>query len=479
MRLVVAVVDVAGNALRLAFALLSLGLMAVAAGAQELQGPLPGFSAWTGDLDGMEERRLVRIIVPFSKTIYFIDRGQEFGTAVEFGKALEDYLNKGRKKQIEKIRVAFVPTARDGLIAALNEGRGDIIAANLTVTPERLRQVDFTDPFAKGVREILVTGPTAPPVTSLDDLAGKEVRVRASSSYYEHLQKINTMRRDQGEAEILLRPIDENLEDEDLMEMVNAGLLAWCVVDDHKARIWADIFESITLHDDIAVAENSEIAWAIRKNSPELAAALNTFVKEHKVGTTFGNIIKKRYYQNDKMVRAAYAPTEIEKFRTLRSYFDKYGATYSFDALVLAAQGYQESHLDQSKKSPRGAVGIMQLLPSTAADKAVAITGIDRDAARNIEAGAKYLRYLATTYLNEPELDPINQALLALAAYNAGPGNLRRMRAQTVEIGLDPDKWFGNVENGAAQLIGRETVQYVSNIFKYYVAYTLLSDMEK
>lgn len=438
----------------------------------------PGFDAWTGDYGGMEKRRLIRILVPYSKTIYFIDRGEQLGTAVEFGQALERQINKNKKKEVEKIRVAFVPVARDRLLPALIEGRGDIVAANLTITPSRQQIVDFTDPLASGVKEILVTGPAAPKIAAIDDLGGKEIRVRASSSYFEHLQKLNSDRRAAGQAEIGIAPIDENLEDEDLLEMVNAGLLPWCVVDGHKARIWSRVFDNIELHDDIAIAQDGEIAWAVRKNSPELMKRLNAFVKQYKVGTTFGNILKKRYYQDDKMVRSAYEQSEVDKFQALRDAFEKYSAAYKLNALLLAAQGYQESRLDQSERSSRGAVGIMQMLPSTAADKAIGISGIAESSDRNIEAGAKYMRYLSATYVNDAELDPVNRALLTLAAYNAGPGNLRKFRSAAKTMGLNPDLWFGNVENGAAKVVGRETVQYVGNIYKYFVAYTLLEEQK-
>nr|WP_246707966.1 transglycosylase SLT domain-containing protein [Ensifer oleiphilus] len=143
------------------------------------------------------------------------------------------------------------------------------------------------------------------------------------------------------------------------------------------------------------------------------------------------------------------------------------------------AQGYQESQLDQSRRSPRGAVGVMQLLPSTAADKSVGIKGIDKDQDRNVEAGSKYLRHLVDVYINDPQITPRDQLLFAFAAYNAGPGNLRKFRAKAKDMGLDPDLWFGNVENAAAEIVGRETVQYVSNIYKYYVAYGLLAEHAK
>ncbi|WP_340669012.1 lytic transglycosylase F [Phyllobacterium sp.] len=426
------------------------------------------------DLDGMEQRRLVRVLVPYSKTIYFLDKGRQFGTAVDFGQALETALNTGKKREVDRIRVAFIPTGRDRLIPALNEGLGDIVMANLTITPSRLEQVDFTIPIYDKASEVLVTGPESETVLNLDDLSGKELAVRESSSYYEHLLKVNEELQSRGKDAIKLRIMDENLEDEDILEMVNAGLLQYTVVDKYKANIWSTIFTDIKVHDDIAVAKDGEVAWAIRKNSPQLKKELDTFVAAHRVGTAFGNMLRNKFFKSDKILQRAYSGDDVERFKQLIEIFRKHGKAYSFDYLMLMAQGYQESKLDQAKRSPRGAVGIMQLLPATARDKSVGITGIDKDRDRNVEAGSKYLRYLIDNYLDEPEIKERDRQLMAFAAYNAGPGNLNKFRNRAKQMGLDPNIWFGNVENSAADIVGRETVQYVSNIFEYYVAYSML-----
>lgn len=426
------------------------------------------------DLDGMKQRRLIRILVPYSKTIYFIDQGKQSGTAVEFGAALEAALNAGVKRELDRVRIAFIPVGRNELIHALNVGLGDVVMANLTITPARLEQVDFTIPVYDKASEILIMGPSAESVVDLDDLSGKQVAVRKTSSYFEHLSKLNADLKSRGKTEIGLRIMDENLEDEDLLEMVNADLLPYTVIDKYKAAIWSSIFKDIVVREDIEISSNGQIAWAIRKNSPLLKKQLNDFVATHRVGTTFGNILKNTYFKSDKILQRAYSGDDVEKFKQLVTLFRKHGTTYSFDYLMLMAQGYQESKLDQSKRSPRGAVGIMQLMPATARDKSIAISGIDKDKDRNIEAGSKYLRYLMETYLDEPDLNQRDRELLAFAAYNAGPGNLKKFRQRARTLGLNPNIWFGNVEHAAADIVGRETVQYVGNIYKYYVAYTLL-----
>jgi membrane-bound lytic murein transglycosylase MltF len=462
---------------RLALLTFVMALTASSAGAQNGSNSntaLPQLKFWTGDLDGMKSRRLIRILVPYSKTIYFIDKGEELGTAAEFGEALGKWLNSGNKNELQRVRIAFVPTPRERLLTALNEGLGDIAAGNLTITPDRLRTADFTKPALRDVREILVTGPSAPAISKIEELAGKEIYARKSSSYFDHLVTLNQKFVARGLAAVKVVPADDSLEDEDLLEMVNAGLLPYVIVDNHKAAIWTKVLADLKPRDDIYINEGGEIAGAIRKNSPLLKAELDAFVEKHRVGTDFGSILRKRYYIDQKTLRRAYAPEDMMRFNELVGLFRRHGTEYKFDHLMIVAQGYQESRLNQSLRNKSGAVGIMQVKPSTANEKAIAVSGIEKSADKNIQAGSKYLRYLITTYINDQNVDDKNKTLLAFAAYNAGPGNLKKFRARAKEMGLDPNVWFGNVENAAAAIIGRETVRYVGDIYKYYIAYSLM-----
>jgi len=373
-----------------------------------------------------------------------------------------------------KIQIIFIPVTRDQIIHGLVKGFGDIAVANLTITPQRQKQVDFSDPWMTGVKELLVTGPAAPSVASVDDLSGKEVHVRKSSSYYESLLNLNATFKRAGRQPIKLVIADEIFQDEDLLEMVNAGLIPMIVVDSHKALFWEQIFDQIKVHPDIAVRTGGEIAWAFRKNSPKLEAIVNAFVKDHKKGTLLGNMLFKRYLRDNRYVKNSVSEQEMKKFRAMVEYFKTYSDRYDFDYLMIGAQAYQESGLDQSKRSPAGAIGVMQVLPSTAADSNVGIPDIEK-LENNIHAGTKYLRFIVDRYFNEPSIDKVNRMLFAFAAYNAGPTRINDLRKKTAKMGLDPNVWFQNVEMAAAHQIGRETVQYVSNIYKYYIAYRMLS----
>src|SRR5215831_581321 len=431
---------------------------------------LPEVQAWTGDFDGMLKRRVVRILVVPSKTFFFLNKGDTLGLIAETGQEFEKWINKRHAKGPYDIKVAFVPTRRDRILQELIDGKGDIAAANLTITADRNARVDFPKPWLTGVKEILVTGPSAPSVATTADLGGKEIMVRASSSYHTHLLALNERLKKENLSPIKIVPADENLEDEDLLEMVSAGVLPWAVVDSHKARLWTHILKSLSLREDIAFNEGGEIGWAIRKNSPLLYREVEEFFTSHR---KFTEDLISQYLFAGNVIRNALAPPEAEKFQQLVTYFRTYGQQYSVNPYMLAAQGYQESSFNQSLRMKSGAVGIMQMLESTARNE-LGIEDIVTHAEDNIHSGAKYLRYLVEKYLNDPKISDQEKVLMTLAAYNAGPENLKRFRDKASKMGFDPNIWFGNVEHGAAAVVGQETVQYVGNIYKYYVVYSTL-----
>ena len=410
--------------------------------------------------------------------MYFLDGAAQRGITYEGMEHFEKFINEKHNLGARKMDMVYIPVPRDQLLPMLIDGYGDIAVANLTITEDRKKLVDFADPGYSGVMEQLVTGPDAHEITTIDDLAGQTIHVRESSSYYESLTKLNTdfESRDLEPAELIAA--DPYLEDSDLLEMVNAGLIPMIIVDSHKAAFWQDIFENIKVRSDIVVREGGEIAWAIRKDSPKLMAISNEFIKTVKKGTMLGNILLKRYLKDNKWVKNPSTAKEMEKFHATLEIFVKYADKYDFDWLILAALGYQESRLDHSVRSPAGAIGVMQVLPSTAKDPNVAIPDIDK-IEDNIHAGTKYLRFLGDRYFNDPEIDKLNQALFSFASYNAGPARVAKLRKEAAENGLDPNVWFGNVEVISAKRIGRETTQYVSNIYKYYIAYKLIVDKEK
>lgn len=429
---------------------------------------------WTGDLDGMVERGMVRVAIPYGFLTYFIDGAEQKGITYELVEQFGVFLKEQRG--IKGVNIVVIPARRDEVFAMLADGRADVAAGTLTITDERKAIVDFTDPMRKDLREVIVTGPGTPAGTSLDDLAALPIHIRRSSSFYEHLVALNKEREAAGLQTFEIVEVEEYLKTEDLVEMVHAGLLPATVADEPVAEFLALFFPDIVVHSDLPLGEGYSFGWAYRKDSPQLAEALAAFVPTATKGSMLGNMIVKKYTNDTDWAVDALGIENEERLGRLAAFFQQYGDEYEFDWIMMAAQGYQESRLDQSKRSPVGALGIMQLMPTTASDPNVGIPDVSSEE-NNIHAGIKYMRFLHDRYFDDPALTELDQVLFTFGAYNAGPGNVNKARKLAAEMGLNPNVWFDNVEIAIGKAVSREPVVYVRNIYKYYVAFKLVNDL--
>ncbi len=426
-----------------------------------------------GDFDELVKRRLIRVGVAYNRTHYFVDRGVQRGLTFEYIKQFEDTINARLRTGNLRVHVVLVPLSQDRLIPALTNGHVDAVAAQLTITPERQRLVRFSVPLRRNVSEVVVTGPDTPALTSADDLSGRDVFVRRSSSYYESLMSLNARLEAAGLAPVSVLEAPENLEDDDLLEMVSAGLVPATVADDYIAEFWTGIFTGLKVHPSATLRTDGELAVAFRVENPALATETNAFIKTHGIGTLFGNTVTRRYLQSTQFARRATSGNDRQKFLKLTELFRRYGDRYDIDYLLMMAKGYQESRLDQRARSRVGAIGIMQIMPATG--RAMAVGDIHQ-VGPNVHAGVKYNRMLMDKYLGNEPLDDLNKGFFTLASYNAGPTRIRQLRREAERRGLDPNVWFGQVERVVSERIGRETVSYVSNIYKYYIAYRLVTE---
>lgn len=424
-------------------------------------------SARFDDLDAMVARRQIRAAVPWSRTDYYIDRGRPRGMAAEAVQALETFINRRYQRRIFRIHVVAIPATREELLTLLERGAADIAIAGITVTPERAARIDFSLPVHSGVREVVVSRRASPLVPDALALAGDTLFVRASSSYAASLATLNARLVLDGRAPLTVRHADEYLEDEDILAMLDAGIIARTVVDDYKARLWAAHLPGIRI-EQASVREDGVIAWGLRRNTPRLKALIDDFVRTHRIGTEFGNVLAARYYGSARRIGTPSSAAELARYEQVAALFRRYGTQYGFDPLLITAQAFQESGLDPAARSPEGAIGIMQVLPRTG--RAMRVGDI-RQTEANIHAGVKYLRHLVDTYFSDPAIDADNRMLFAFAAYNAGPSRIRDLQRVAAARGLDPHRWFDQVERVASEKLGREPVDYVANIGKYYLAY--------
>ena len=433
---------------------------------------------WTGDLDVLLKHRRVRIGVPYSKTFFYSVKGAMYGITYDTGNEFRTYLNRKypqNRKNI-RIKVFFVVTPRDKAVSYLDDGTVDILAGGLAITPERQKLVDFSETTSKDINEIVVTGPGAPKIFFLDELSGKEVFVRRTSAYWEHLQNVNERLQKDKKDPIKITAVPDALADEDILEMVNAGLLPATIVNEWTAKLWTELLPKIQVHSDIVIGPGVAFAWAVRKNSPQLLATINDFLKTHRQGTQFGNQIVNEYVTSTYMLKQATSPGSMKRFDQTVQIFRKYSDKYGEDHLMMMAEGYQESGLNQQARSKVGAIGVMQLMPATGKEMNVGdITKMEA----NIHAGIKYFNTTKNRlYAHEP-MDNLNKDLFTFASYNCGPARVKQLRAEAPQKGLDSNVWFDNVEFIAAARVGRETVNYVSNNYKYYVAYKLIAMQEE
>jgi membrane-bound lytic murein transglycosylase MltF len=433
---------------------------------------------WKGDLDGIVHRRVVRVLVPFRRPEFFYMDGRPVGIYPEAFQELERVLNsKYNTTAANHITVALLPTPMDRLRERMVDGYGDIAAYGISISEVHEQTVDFTIPTITGLKMILVTGPDAPKLDTIDDLSGKEVWISPMTRMKADLDSLNAKFKAQGKPPVVMREIDSLLDPGDVMEMVNAGTYPIALMQSQMAAFWGQVFDDAKPRMDLAVASDVSLGWVIQKGTPQLKAFLDDFIRTHGAGTSFGNTLLSRYLKDGKYIKNARETSELKKLAATEPWFRKYGQEYQFDYLLLAAQGFQESGLDQQMKSRVGAVGIMQVMPKTAAAAPVNIPNIDSEE-NNIHAGVLLLHFLVNDYFNEPDLDQFNRTLFAIAAYNAGPAKINKCRQLAKEMGYDPNKWFGNVEVAVAKVVGRETTQYVSNIYKYYLAYRMAAQMK-
>ena len=409
---------------------------------------------------------------------FFYQDGQPMGAIYETLRDFQTFINKKFKTGALKVEVTFIPVRPDQAEIALTKGIGDFIANAVVITPKRQQRFAFTAPIESNVEQIIVTGTKSAAVSSLEDLGGKQIYVNPLAANFENLREFNQKLVKAGKPAIVIKSADRNLLDDDLVQMVNAGLIPATATTASRAKLWSEVLPHLTIHSDVVIARGEQTAMVMRKDNPRLKLLLDEFIAPRRGGTSFGNTLLRRYLQSTKWVRNSTEAVEMKKFNALRALFEKYGKEYDFDYLMLIAVGYQESLLDQNKRNPSGAVGIMQVIPKYAAAPPINIPNV-MTAGPNIQAGVKILRNIENQYFSDPEIDRLNKTLLSFASYNAGPVRIAELRARARTEGLDPNAWFDNVELMVAKSIGRETVIYVGNVYKYYVAYKLAAQEGK
>lgn len=457
--------------------LVAVFFWAAAAGAAPDPPPLPATlqelsQPYKADLPHLRKLGIIRVLTVYSQSYFFIHQGQPYGIDYALLEEYQRLLRRHHAKGEPPMEVVFIPVPLENLMPLLEAGYGDLAAAGLTITPERRRRLDFTQPYLTGVNEVVVSHKSVQGLTSLDSLSGRRILVAKGSSYLASLHEFNRQLTSRGlkPVEIVVAP--DVLTDEDILDLVNLGNAPLTVIDSPVAHMWSQVMPNLQVHPQLALRSKGRIAWLVRRDTPELLASLNRFLSKHRQGTLVGNVLIKRYFSDNQWIDDPNGVQERSRFSRFTQLFKKYGQMYGFDWLLLAAQAFQESHLDPTTISSAGAVGLMQVMPPAGGDRRAEIERL-KQPEYNVSVAVKYLAHIRDHYFGDPGITLPVRDRFSLAAYNAGPTALSRVRRKSERMGYNPDLWFFNCEYGALHLVGSEPVDYVRNILKYYVSYRL------
>jgi len=417
------------------------------------------------------EGRLLTVLIPYDRTRFFIHKGEPRGFEFELVRQFESVFNESKSVRSLPLQTIFVPVPFGQALDLLAEGKGDIAAGGFTVTPERAARLPFSDPYMEDVRELVVRHANeGPSLEKIEELAGRRVVVVKNSSYAEHLRSLNAEFESRALAPIDIVEAPVSLMSEDILELVHSGAVALTVVDEHIAQLWSEVLPGIEVTE-LAIAQGNTIAWALSHHlGAPMVDAINDFMAEARRGSLLGNILFSRYFEGTEWISNPLSKEAITEVSRYRPFFSRYADEVELDWRLIAAVAFQESGFDPYARSAAGAVGLMQVLPATAAE--LGISDLSTPEAQ-IAAGARYLASMVDRFKDEG-VTPAQALNLALASYNAGPRRVAELREFTdQQLGLDPDVWFLNVERAAARKVGQEPVRYVANVHKYRLAYEL------
>ena len=444
---------------------------AVLAQSSQSKSPQPG--VWTGSYSEMLQRGLIRIAVPYDRTVYMNDKGSPRGLAPEMAKGISKWLNAKYAGQLKgkSIVVKLIPVNSANLLTALTAGQADMAIGDLGLYEPVKNPHDYIlNHGTKIWRELLISGPGSPEMRSPEDLSGQTVYGGRDTNFHVTLKELNQKLKREGKPLVnIVSPVG-TLDGEDLLQMVDAGLIPFVIISDWKAKLWEPLYKRMVIHDDIFAQDVGWIGWAVRSSNADFNDVLNGFYDSTDFDHALAAYRNQEYKDHIQGLKDPIEKSAWARFESMRSLFDKYGAQYKLDPLFIAALGFQETLLNQNAVSKVGAIGVMQLMPATGASLGVGDIHLLEP---NIHAGADYMNQLITKYFPDAQFDSDNRALFAIASYNIGPNNVAKARDEAKQLGFNPDQWFKNVEFIAAQRMGYEPMIYVRNVYKYFISYEL------
>lgn len=434
------------------------------------------------DLKEIKESGVLRAITTFSPTGYFLYRGQAMG--FEY-----DMLNRLAKSIGVELEIVLAKNV-DSVIPMLNRGDGDIIAMGFTITGKRKEAISFTDPYLithqslvqkkpANWRKISKDNTKKKLATDIVDLIRDTVSVRKNTSYYDRLSKLSS---ELGDT-IYIKILPGEITDEEIIKMVADGKIKYTVIDNNIAEIHKSYYPDIDVNTQISLSQR--IAWAVRKNSPDLLAIMNEKLRSLKKTATY-NIIYNKYFKNRRKFKQRFSSEFYTETTGKISKYDnlvkKYTKDLGWDWRLVKALIYQESKFKTEGKSWAGASGLMQLMPATA--KGLGVTDV-HDPEQNIKAGITFLKRMYENWKEIP--DSIQRIKFSMASFNAGYGHVLDAQKLTKKykgnflrwdngvdqyiLNLSKSKFYNDPVVKYGYVRGSEPYNYIVEIFNRYHHY--------
>lgn len=428
------------------------------------------------DLDAILERRFLRVLtVPRPS-----DEGRVgSGSADDYSivRAFTDYLNARYAPGEFELPIAFVLIRVDEseLMPGLRAGRGDLIAAPRSALQGRLGTDEgaLLEPL---LEEVLIENARARAITSLEDLSGRPVAVRRHSVHHVALSSLDEGIVRSGRAPVRIIAVDPEVETEDLVALVATGYFQYALTDSAVARSIAATSPMLRISAGLPLGVASELAFETLPSAPKLTGELGDFLDRYRHGSLPAEIGVRRHVGRSDALRDRPEPAASPSLSRYDDHFKRFADRYGFDWRLLASIACQESRFRQAVTNRWGATGLFQVKPVTAREPYIGIPEIAgrANAANNVHAGVRYLNWIKERYFDPvEEMHERDRIRMALAAYNAGPRTLLRAQRLATQMGLDPTRWFRNVELAMLAMDKQEPVKYVSEINQRYLSYVM------
>ena len=450
----------------LLFLLCCLAIVPAHARLSGLGGNLPHAGSQR-DLAEIRKSGELRVLVNQSRNSSGEVKGQAIGLEYQRLRAFGQYLNRNARDGRD-LRLKIIPKPKDQLVAALQKGEGDLVAPGELLDAHPGLGISASAAIRSDVPLVVVGNRRNRHYKRLQDMSGRSLTLPVGSAVSDALREVNQQLAQHKKPPIVVEWADSSLAVEDVLEMVQAGIYPWTAVELPIAERWQKVMPGLRIERQLVVGEKGDMSWFVRRESPMLRASVDRFLAGYRAPSDQDSAFQRVYRRSYKVRNPMVTRADRQRLERVRSVLQKHGEKQDLDWLQLAAVAYKESTLNPAARGASGATGLMQITPAAARSVGVGnIQALDN----NVLAATRYMARIRREFFSSRQIAEAERMAFVLAAYNMGPQRVQGLRAEARRRGLNPNRWFFQVERVAMEQMGMGVVSYVNAVNKYYLAY--------